>query len=364
MKKTCHCANDTTLRREARRNSLSGSSNAKFFFILMMRRYCWRIAMAATHLGLAATGAWTSIAHAQNYPERPIRLVVPYGAGSSTDIQARQMSPKMGELLGQPIVVDDRPGGGAIIGTEMVAKAAPDGYTLLLGSSGTHAINKHLFKSLPYDPISSFTPIARIAYLTYVLVVNSKSPLKTVSDLVTFAKSRPGQLNYGSIAIGSTMHLAGELFNTEAGIKISHIPYKAPSQVITDLLSGELTLMFYPYAPLASQIQSGALRVLSTTGPERASFLPQAPTMVESGFPGFVLTSWLGVYGPANMPARTVSTLYSAIRQTMTDPDVVKRMTSVGSDVYLAGPEEFGKFTQFEIDRLKRIVEISGAKPD
>jgi len=328
-----------------------------------LRNY-WLIGIRFLQMGIALTLMWSPLAFSQNFPERPIRLVVPYGAGSSTDILARQMAPILGELLGQPIVVDDKPGGGAIIGTDLVAKALPDGYTLLMGSSGTHAINKHLFKSLPYDPILSFTPIARVSYLGYVLVVGSKSSIKTVSDLISLAKARPGQLNYGSIGIGSTVHLAGELLNLEAGIKINHIPYKAPSQVITDLLSGELTLMFYPYAALAPHIQSGALRVLSTTGPQRASYLPQAPTMIESGYPGFVLTSWLGIYGPANMPLRTVNTLHNAIRRTMTDPELVKKMTFAGADVYLSGPEEFGEFTKSEIDRLKRIVEISGAKPD
>ena len=215
---------------------------------------------------LISAAAMQAHAQAQPFPSRPIRLVVPYAAASSADTLARQIGPRLAQLLGQPVIVDNKPGGGAIIGTQFVAQAAPDGYTLLLGTGGTHAINKYLFKDLPYDPVTSFSPVARIAAQANVLLVASNSQFRTVQDLVAYAKANPGKLSYGSIGVGSTVHLAGEMFNSEAGTRIVHIPYKSAAQELPGLFAGDIAMMFYPYGSVASQIQSGAVRALAHSG--------------------------------------------------------------------------------------------------
>ncbi len=305
-----------------------------------------------------------SNAQAQPYPNKPIRFVVPYAAGSSSDSVARLMGPRLTQILGQQVVIDNKGGGGAIIGTQFVAQSPADGYTLLLGTGGTHAINKYLFKSLPYDPQTSFTPVARMAIQPSVFVVSGKFPFKSVPELVAYAKANPGKLSYGSIGIGSTVHLSGELFNSEAGTKIVHVPYKSAGQAVSGLLAGDIAMMFYPYTAVAQHIQSGALKAFATTGVSRASYLPNVPTMVELGYPDFTLSSWLGVYAPANLPPPIVEALRQAIQQVLTEPTMVQVLQQIGTEVYYAGPEEFAQFTRSEITRFKKIVEISGATAD
>ena len=301
---------------------------------------------------------------AQTYPDRPIRLVVPQGAATATDIFARQITPKLSELLGQSVVVDNRPGGGGIIGTEMVAKAPPDGYTLTLGGGQTHAINKSLYSKLPYDPIVHFTPVARLGAQAMILVTNTKVPVKTVAEFLAYGNARKGKLNFASTGSGTSAHLTGELLNAETGLQIAHVPYKSGAQALADLVSGEVTMMFYPYIALQSQIQAGRLTVLATAGPQRSAYLPQTPTMIESGFPQFAISAWFAVYAPAGTPKPVVDTLYAAFERTLSDPDIVRRLSASGTDVYLATPEELGRFTRSEIERFRKLVEMSGAKAD
>ena len=308
--------------------------------------------------------ACASIASAQTFPERAIRLVVPQGAATATDIFARQLSPRLAELLGQPVVVDNRPGGGGIIGTEIVAKAAPDGYTLTLGGGQTHAINKSLYSKLPYDPIANFTPVARLGAQAMILVTNAALPVKTLAEFIAYATARKGKLNFASTGSGTSAHLTGELLNAETGLKIAHVPYKSGAQALTDLVSGEVSMMFYPYIALQSQIQAGKLTVLATAGPQRSAYLPQTPTMVESGFPGFVISAWFAIYAPAGTPRPVVDTLYTAFERTLTDPEIVRKLAATGTDVYLAAPDELGRFTRSEIERFRKLVELSGAKAD
>ena len=308
--------------------------------------------------------ACAAIASAQTFPERAIRLVVPQGAATATDIFARQLSPRLAELLGQPVVVDNRPGGGGIIGTEIVAKAAPDGYTLTLGGGQTHAINKSLYSKLPYDPIANFTPVARLGAQAMILVTNAALPVKTLAEFIAYATARKGKLNFASTGSGTSAHLTGELLNAETGLKIAHVPYKSGAQALTDLVSGEVSMMFYPYIALQSQIQAGKLTVLATAGPQRSAYLPQTPTMVESGFPGFVISAWFAIYAPAGTPRPVVDTLYTAFERTLTDPEIVRKLAATGTDVYLAAPDELGRFTRSEIERFRKLVELSGAKAD
>ncbi len=304
------------------------------------------------------------IASAQTFPDRAIRLIVPQGAATATDIFARQITPRLAELLGQAVVVDNRPGGGGIIGTEIVAKAAPDGYTLTLGGGQTHAINKSLYSKLPYDPIANFTPVARLGAQAMILVTNAAVPVKTVAEFIAYANARKGKLNFASTGSGTSAHLTAELLNAETGLKIAHVPYKSGAQALTDLVSGEVSMMFYPYIALQSQIQAGKLTVLATAGPQRSTYLPQTPTMVESGFPGFVISAWFAVYAPAGTPRPVVDTLYAAFERTLTDPEIVRRLAASGTDVYLAAPDELGRFTRSEIERFRKLVDLSGAKAD
>ena len=322
-----------------------------------------RIRPGVLVIGLALV-AGNSPALAQTYPDRPIRLVVPQGAATATDIFARQITPRLGELLGQPVVVDNRPGGGGIIGTEIVAKAPPDGYTLTMGGGQTHAINKSLYSKLPYDPITHFTPVARLGAQAMILVTNSSLPVKSLAELIAYANARKGKLNFASTGSGTSAHLSGELLNTETGLRIAHVPYKSAAQALTDLVSGEVRMMFYPYIALQSQIQAAKLTVLATAGPQRSAYLPQTPTMVESGFPGFVISAWFAVYAPAGTPRPIVDTLYSAFERTLTDPEIVRKLAAAGTDAYLAGPDELGRFTRSEIERFRKLVEISGARAD
>ena len=322
-----------------------------------------RLRLGVWVIGFALV-AGGSAALAQTYPDRPIRLVVPQGAATATDIFARQITPRLAELLGQPVVVDNRPGGGGIIGTEIVAKAPPDGYTLTLGGGQTHAINKSLYSKLPYDPITHFTPVARLGAQAMILVTSTSVPVKTLAEFITYANARKGKLNFASTGSGTSAHLTGELLNAETGLRIAHVPYKSGAQALTDLVSGEVTMMFYPFIALQSQIQAGKLTVLATAGPQRSAYLPQTPTMVESGFPGFVISAWFAVYAPAGTPRPVVDTLYSAFERTLTDPEIVRKLAAAGTDVYLAAPDELGRFTRSEIERFRKLVELSGAKAD
>jgi len=316
-----------------------------------------------TLIGFVIATCSASLA-AQTYPDKPIRLIVPQAPGSATDVFVRHFTPKWGDVLGQPVVVENRAGAGAIIGTEAVAKSAPDGYTLLLGGSQTHAINKSLYTKLSYDPITDFTPVGRIGAQAMLLVTNASVPAKSVPEFLAYAKGGKGNLNYASSGNGSTAHLAGSLFSAEAGLKAQHVPYKAVAQGLSDLLSGEITMMFYPYSALQPHIQSGRLTVLAVATEQRASYLPNVPTMTEVGFPSMVLSPWFALYAPAGTPRPIVDKLYSALEQTMKDPDVARRLASTGTDIWLAGPDEMARFGASEIARYRKIVELAGAKAD
>lgn len=300
---------------------------------------------------------------AQVFPDKPIRFIVPQAAGTASDVLARLFVPKWSELLGQPIIVDNRAGAGGIIGTEVVAKSAPDGYTILLGTSQTFATNSSLYKKLSYDPIADFAPVGRIAGIPMVFVINAVMPAKTFPEFMTYAKTAK-RLNFASSGNGSAAHLAGALFNAETGLKAEHVPYKAVPQAFTDLLSGEMTMMFYPYNALQTHIQSGRVIPLAVATEKRVAFLPQLPTFAELGYPGMHVSPWLAIYAPAKTPRRVIDILYSTLEKALSDPDVVRRIEQTGTDIYLANPDELGKFTASEIARFRDIVKMSGATPE
>lgn len=311
--------------------------------------------------GALTTAAGT--AHAAPYPERPIRLVVPFAAGSNIDGNARQIVPKLTEFLGQQVVIDNRGGASGTIGATLVARAPADGYTVLMGNAPTHGLAPTIFKDLAYDAIRDFTPIGRIATATYVLAIGAGLPVKTVPDLISYAKARPGQLNFASTGNGTGVHLAGALFSSKAGVDIKHIPYNSVPQAFVDISSGAVAIMFYPYQPLIPLVQTGKARLLATTGAKRASYLPDLPTVLEAGLSGVVFFAWHGFYGPAGMPAPNVDIFYRALVRATADPRVVSNLLTTGVEVDLLASREFAAFTKAEIERYRQLISIAGVNP-
>ena len=313
--------------------------------------------------GSASAGLLASGARAQeHFPDRPPRIVVPYAAGTATDLVARQFAAPLGDHLGQRPVIENRGGAGGIVGTEVVARSPGDGYTLLLAGSQTHAINLSLYRRLPYDPVADFTPIARMAVQPMVLVVPSQLPVRSVSELVALAKSRPGQINYASSGIGTTAHLTGSALRVQAGIDITHVPYGSGALLFTGLINGETSLMFYPWQPLKPHVEAGRLRVLATCGQTRLPWLPDVPTMIESGFDDFVAAAWFGIFGPSGVPAERVNILANAIRRALENPEIVAGFAEAGTQITYMPPDEFRGFITAEIERYRKVVADSGAK--
>jgi tripartite-type tricarboxylate transporter receptor subunit TctC len=313
-------------------------------------------------VALASAALLATPAIAADYPNRPVRLVVPFAAGSNIDGTARQISPKFSELLGQQVVVDNRGGAGGTIGAALVAKSQPDGYTILMGNAPTHGMAPHLYKNLAYDPIKDFTPVGRIDTASFVLAVSATLPVQSVAELVAYAKARPGALNYASSGNGTTAHLSGTLFNNKAGVDLKHIPYNSVPQALVDLSSGAVAIMFYPYQALMPLVQTNKVRMLATTGQKRASYLPALPTVMEAGIPEFVALAWHGIYAPAGTPKAIADTIYAALAKTMVDPKVVASLVATGIDVDLAPAPEFAVFTKQEVDRYRLLIALSGAK--
>jgi putative tricarboxylic transport membrane protein len=304
-----------------------------------------------------------SVAAAQNFPSRSMRMIVPYGPGTGADFVARQLTRKMPELLGQQVVIDNRPGAGAILGTDLVSKAPPDGYTMLLGATQT-AINPTLYTKLPYNTLTDLVPVARVSNQPLLLVTSATLSAASVPDLIAYAKGKPGQPNFTSTGSGTINHLVGAFFNYQAHVSMTHIAYTNVAQMIADLVRGEIGVVFYPYVALRGQIDSGQLKVLAITGAERSPLLPKVPTMVELGYPEFVLPAWQGIFVPAHTPRQVIDTIYVATANALKDPVIVNAITGSGTDVKLESPEEFAKFFRGQINLYSKIVSISGAKAD
>ena len=325
------------------------------------RRWRRRLLGAATGL---ASGLLPSVASfAQSYPNRPVRLIVPYSAGSGADVSARGIARLLPRHLGQEVVIENQPGGAAIPASLNVVRATPDGYTLLF-SATQHAINPSFGPPLPYDSINSFTPIARLTSQPLLLVVSSTVPVSNVAELVAYARARPGKLNYASTGVGSSIHLAGAYFAARAGLDIHHVPYKNASEALVDLVRGDVQWIFYPFQSVQAQLQGGRVKLLGSTGAERSGWAPQVPTMVEAGFADLVMPAWQGIFGPAHLPGTIVNKLYEAFSAVLTDPSIVKSLEAGGTDVYLADPQAFAQFLSREINRFREVVRISGAQPE
>jgi tripartite-type tricarboxylate transporter receptor subunit TctC len=303
-------------------------------------------------------------AHAQQYPTKPIRIVVPFPAGGFSDVFSRIIGTRMNESWGQQVIVDNRPGAGGNIGSDIVAKAAPDGYTLVMGTIGTHAINATLFSKLPYDPVRDFVAVAFVVEAEGLLVVHPSLPVKTAKDLIALARSRPGQLTYASAGAGTTSHLAGELFKTMAKVDITHVPYKGNVPAITDLISGETSMLFATLPTVLPQVNAGRLRGIAVLGAKRSAALPNVPTLAESGLPRFEVNNWTGVLAPAGTPAGIVSRLNAEIVRIMQLPDVQARLPKEGLRYVQMTPQQFGDFVKSEKEKWAPIVKATGAKAD
>ena len=310
-------------------------------------------------LALLATGAW-----GQAHPAKPIRLVVPFPAGGTTDILARAVGQKLTEAWGQPVVVDNRPGAGGNIGAELVAKAAPDGYTLLMGTVGTHAINASLYAKMPYDHIKDFAPVILVAGVPNVLVVNPAVPVNSVQELIAYAKANPGRLNFASSGSGTSIHLSGELFKVMAGVQMTHIPYKGSAPALQDLIGGQVQLMFDNLPSALPQIKGGKLRALAVTSAARAAALPDVPTVAEAGLPGFEASSWFGVLAPAGTPVAIIARLNAEIAKWLASPEAREKLASQGANAAGGSPEDFAKHIAAETAKWQKVVKESGAKVD
>ncbi len=307
------------------------------------------------------TGTSVSAA-AQQFPSRAIRILIPFTAGSAADIIARALEPALRERLGQPVVIDNRGGAGGNIAAELVAKSPADGYTLLMATIGTQAINVSLYTKLNYHPQKDFTPITLVGDSPNAMVVNPVVPVRTMKDFVALAKSKPGVLNYGSSGSGTTVHLAGELFSVMTGTKMVHVPFKGAAESLTALISGETDLQFASLSSAIPLIKSGRLRALGITSPRRSPSIPELATLAEQGLAGYEAVAWFGVVGPANLPANVVATLNKATLDSVGQQDVKTRLFNSGVEARTLGPEEFAKYTESEIQKWAKVVKASGAR--
>lgn len=321
-----------------------------------------RISCAALTLACALAPALQ--AHADDYPSRPIRVVIPIAAGSSGDILLRQVLPKMGESLGQSMYVENRTGGAGQIGTSQAARAEADGYTLLFAYSQVIAVNPSLYKSLPYDPVRDLTPVGGVATQPLVFAVGQALPVKSVAEFVAYGKAHPGKLTYASSGNGTSAHLAGAYISQLTDIGALHVPYNSIPQALVDVARGEIGYIMYPYPGLVSFLQDGRLRALAVTGSQRYSVLPDLPTMVELGHKDFVIGPWYAFYAPADTPAAVVDKLNHALNLALEDKEIQKLLADSGTDPWPTTPGELGKFTVSEIERYRSLVKISGAKAE
>jgi tripartite-type tricarboxylate transporter receptor subunit TctC len=310
---------------------------------------------AALALGLAGFAS-ISAALADDYPSRPIRLVVPYAPGGGADTVARIVAKRVGDTIGQPIVIENRTGAGSIIGTELVAKAEPDGYTLLLGQSGPISINPAVYKDLRYDPIRDFAPITMTTAYPYVLVVNARLPVRSLAEFVALARGKPGALNYGTTGIGAANHLVTELFSSKAALKMTHIPYRGTALAVADLISEQVTVVFGDPVSVLSHIQAGTLRALAVTSKERSPVAPEVPTIAESGFPGFDAIAWHGILAPAKTAPNVVKKLNVEIVNALQHPETKALLVSQAMQTVGNTPEEFAAFIKQDIAIWKAVA--------
>jgi len=312
-----------------------------------------------------AAGCALALSHgavsAQAFPNKPIRMVVPFAPGGPTDIVGRAIAQRMTETFGQTVIVDNRAGAGGVVGADLVAKAPADGYTVLLCSTGAIAINPGLMPNMPYDSVRDFAPLSLVVTIPYLLLVSASSPMHSVQAMIAAAKSRPGQLNFGSAGTGSTSHLAGELFKSMAKIDMVHVPYKGSAPAATDLIGGQLHTMFDAVAVALPLVRGGKLRALGISTVKRSQLVPDVPTIAEAGVPGYEVATWHGICAPAGTPRPVVTTLNHAIVKAVHHPETKQRLVSIGADVVGSTPDAFARFIRSELEKWSRIIKASGA---
>lgn len=323
-----------------------------------------RKTLVATGLAFALVTALSFMATAQDrFPNKPIQMIVPFSAGSGTDIRARMVGKKMSEHWGQPVVVVNRPGGGGIAASSIVARAAPDGYTLLVHSSG-FAVAATLYSKLPYDTLKDFAGVTQISTGPLVLVVTPSLGVKSVNDLIALAKRKPGQLNFGSAGIGGSTHLSGEQFRLAANIDVLHVPYKGTPEALIDTMAGRIQYFISPIEPALPYIKGGKLLPLAVTTARRSPVLPDVPTVAEAALPGFEFDGWVGLWAPARTPKAVLNQLSNEVARILALPDIRERLQGEGVVPKSSTPEDFARFTRAEIEKLGKVVKASGARAD
>ncbi len=318
--------------------------------------------MRLSALLLAVLISGTAVCHA--FPEKSVRFVVGFTPGGPSDILARALGQKLAERWSQQVVIDNRPGAGGNLAAEAVAKSAPDGYTWLLGNNSILATNQSLYRNLPYDPVKDFAPVALVAIQPNILVVNPSVPATSVSELVSYLKKNPGKVNYASSGSGAAAHLAGELFKAMAGVDIVHVPYKGAQPALTDVIAGQVQMMFATSASVIPYIKANRLRALAVTTAQRSASVPELPTVSEAGVPGFEATTWHGVVVPAATPSGLIELLNKQINSALEEKDLKDRLTSLGAEIAIGTPQEFAGYIKRETPKWAKVVKDSGARPE
>jgi tripartite-type tricarboxylate transporter receptor subunit TctC len=313
---------------------------------------------------MATTGLWFAPSAAAEYPTRPVSLIVAFTPGGPSDVLARIVGKKIGELLGQPIVIENKPGAGGNIAGELVARAAPDGYTLLMGNNSILATNASLYKKVGYDAEKDFAPISLIGSQANILVVNPALPVKSMAELIALAKAKPGQLDFASSGYGAAAHLSGELFKTQAHVDIVHVAYKGAAPALQDVIAGHVQMMFATAASVVGHIKDGLVRPLAVTTLTRTAVLPDIPTVAELGLAGFDATTWHGLVAPAGTPPEVIQMLHRAAITALNDPETRKALIGLGVDVVGSSPQEFAAYIKTEIPKWRAVVQAAGAKLD
>jgi tripartite-type tricarboxylate transporter receptor subunit TctC len=325
-----------------------------------------RTAIVVAAATLAAAQAITAYAQsAGGYPVKLVRVIVPLAAGGNMDVVARSVAQQLSENLGQQMIIDNRPGASSLVGTQLAAKAAPDGYTLLMGHVATNAIAWSLFAKLPFDPAKDFAPITRVSSVPHILVVHPTLDVRTVKDLIALAKAKPGQLTFPSAGNGSTPHLAGEIFKTMTGVNLVHVPYKGSGQSLQDLLGGQVQVAFDTTAAVMVYVKAGRLRPLGVSTSKRLASLPEVPTIAESGVPGYEVTTWYGLFAPAGTPPAVVRKIFAETARIVRLPDVKERLDGMGTEETTnASPAEFAALVKADIAKYAKVVKSAGLRID
>jgi tripartite-type tricarboxylate transporter receptor subunit TctC len=326
----------------------------------MSTRARFLTAIAAAALALAAP----ALVSAQAFPSKPVKIVVPQTPGGASDALARIVGQKLSERWGQPVVIENKAGAGGNLGTDFVAKSPADGYTLLMSYVGTQAINGSLYRGLPYDPYKDFATVATVATVPFALVVNQNFPPKSVSELVTYARAHPGQVNFGSAGNGSLNQLLGEMVNMSQGIKLVHVPYKGAAGALTDTIAGQIQMTFSSLPSVAGHIRGDKLRALAVTGARRSAAFPNVPTLGESGLAGFELSPWFGLLAPAGTPDVIVRKINADVAEVLHDKDLLEKFAAAGADPYATAPDQFARILLDDIQKWSQVVKTSGAKID